>query len=67
MVTELSEKLITPRGVSVSHRKAEKYTEDNQYLRHLGGVSRVVHSSQSSHLGNHLLNKNGIGHFRKQF
>ena len=39
----------------------------NQYLRHLSGIDSVVNPPKCSHLGHYLINKNGIGHFRKQF
>ena len=39
----------------------------DQYLRHLSGVDRMIDPSKFSHLGHHLINKNGIGHYRKQF
>ena len=38
-----------------------------QYLRHLSGVDSVVDPPKFSHLGDYLINTNGIGHFRKQF
>ena len=38
-----------------------------QYLRHLSGVDRMIDPPKFSHLGHHLINKNGIGHCRKQF
>ena len=38
-----------------------------QYLRHLSGVDSGVDPPKFSHLGHHLINKKGIGHFRKQF
>src|SRR4029453_7822320 len=38
-----------------------------QYLRHLRGVDSVVDPPKCSPLGHHLINKKGIGHFRKQF
>ena len=38
-----------------------------QYLSHLSGVDSEVDPPQFSYLGHHLLNTNGIGHFRKQF
>jgi len=37
-----------------------------QYLRHLSGVDRMIDPPKCSHLGHHLINKNGIGHCRKQ-
>jgi saccharopine dehydrogenase (NAD+, L-lysine-forming) len=36
-----------------------------QYLRHLGGVNWLVNPPQFSHLGNRLINKNRLWHFRK--
>jgi hypothetical protein len=38
-----------------------------QYLRHLSGVDSVIDPPKLSYLGHHLLDTNGIGHFRKQF
>src|SRR6266568_1007015 len=38
-----------------------------QYLRHLSGVDHMIDPPKFSHLGHHLINKNGIGHYRKQF
>jgi hypothetical protein len=38
-----------------------------QYLRRLNGVDSMVNPPQCSHFGHHLLNKIGIGRFRKQF
>jgi len=39
----------------------------DQYLSHLSGVDSGVDPPPFSHLGYHLINKKGIGHFRKQF
>src|SRR5215470_20059972 len=41
--------------------------DSEQYLSHLSGVDSGVDPPQFSHLGYHLINKKGIGHFRKQF
>lgn len=38
-----------------------------QYLRRLNGVASMVNPPQCSHFGHHLINKIGIGRFRKQF
>jgi hypothetical protein len=38
-----------------------------QYLRRLNGVDSMVNPPKFSHFGHHLINKNGIGQFRKQF
>jgi len=43
-----------------------KITGIPQYLRHLSGVDRMIDPPKCSHLGHHLINKNGIGHCRKQ-
>src|SRR5262249_12405777 len=39
----------------------------HQYLRRLNGVDSMVNPPQCSHFGHHLINKIGIGRFRKQF
>ena len=38
-----------------------------QYLRRLNGADSMVNPPKFSHFGHHLINKNGIGRFRKQF
>ena len=38
-----------------------------QYLRRSNGVDSMVHPPKFSYFGHHLINKNGIGRFRKQF
>jgi hypothetical protein len=38
-----------------------------QYLRQLGGVDCMVNAPKCSYLGNGLINKNRLWHFRKQF
>ena len=40
---------------------------DDPRRRHLEGVDDMVHPPKSSHLGNRLINKNRLRHFRKQF
>ena len=47
----------------VPSQKAKPY----QYLCHLSGVDSEVDPPKLSDLGHHLLNTNGIRHFRKQF
>ena len=48
-----------------------RYTIQNaalgQYLRHLGRVDCMVNPPQLSDLGNRLINKNRLWHFRKAF
>ena len=38
-----------------------------QYLRQFGGIACMVNAPQCSHVGNGLINKKQLWHFRKQF
>src|SRR6516225_2178928 len=45
----------------------DSITLQQQYLRHLGRVDCMVNPPQLSDLGNRLINKNRLWHFRKAF
>jgi hypothetical protein len=50
-----------------SSSRHTEYDKLRQYLRHLSGVNSMVDPPQFSHVGHHLIDKKGIGQFRKQF
>src|SRR5688572_13047360 len=55
---------LAPRGITVNAISPGRI---EQYRRQLRGVDRMVNPPKFSQLGHHLINKNGIGRFRKQF
>jgi hypothetical protein len=67
----LADFLCASFGASVTQfrefTEIKKLLFQNQYLRRLNGVDSMVHPPKFSHFGHHLINKNGIGRFRKQF
>jgi hypothetical protein len=56
-----------PLRYLIQRRQLVRNASALQYRRHLRGVDSVVDPPKFNHLGYHLINTKGIGHFRKQF
>src|SRR5262249_316303 len=66
-VSRRSKRTRCDNGPNCFQKTSTKLVPSFQYLRRLNGVDSMVNPPQCSHFGHHLINKIGIGRFRKQF